>query len=345
MIRKVLIAVMATMLLLSCNSSSSGIYKLGKRVVVSTESAKVVHLSPTDSLTGEYMNSVWGIHAILDSIAILDLYESSHHFRALNLVNKQFTDFLMSGRGPGEIITAYFSTARREGEHSFIDIVAMNEDCLLTLDLEETLRQGRAAVIEKNNILPQASPSFLIGGDKILSEVFFDEDIYSMKLYDKTSLEILQTVQLFGNERYLADYQPLFASTRRIKPDGTRISMSMACFDEINIYDIFGDNHLSISTAKKCLDERVVKESIRNRSLFRMAHYKDQDVTDERIYAIHCPDDNDSREGAVIHVFTWEGDLIGVYEMAESLIGIAISERENALYGLSSEEVLYKYRF
>lgn len=330
------------MLLISCNSSSSSVYKLGKRVVVSTDAAKVVFLSPKDTLTGDCMNAVWGIHAIVDSIAILDLYESPHLFRALNLVNKQFTDFLMAGRGPDEMVFGYFSAVRKEGENSFIDIVAMNEGYLLTLDFEETLQQGRAVVAEKNNLLPRAVPSFLIG-DKILSEVVFDEDIYSLKLYDKSSLKILKTVQLFGDGRELATYQPLFNSTRKIKPDGTRLSMSMSYFDEINIYDIYGDNHMSISTSEKCFDGRIVKESIKKGGLVRKDHYSDQDVTDERIYAIHCPEDSASREGAVIHVFTWEGSLIGIYKTAESLIGIAISENENALYGLSKEEVLYKY--
>ena len=342
MIQKYSLCIITSFLLLSCSTNES-IFKIGERVIAPVADATSASLHPTDSLSGAYMEAVWGIHAVRDSIAILNLYESKSCFRALNLTNLEYVDFLTVGRGPDEIIAGWFSRTRRVGDATLVDITAMNEDLILSIDLHETMRRGHTAVVERVKLPPRAANSFLLD-DKILSEVTFDEDKYSIKVFDKEDLSTLRVEHLYGQDNYLAEFQPLFGSIMIMKPDATRLCMGMRFFDEINIFDINGDQHLNISTNKRSKSSAIIEDVIRTVRFPTHRFYVHMDVTDQRIYALyHHGESSGEWQSSTIHVFTWEGELVKVYHLDEVLIGLAVSEDGSTMYGLSDEEVLYKY--
>ena len=75
-------------------------------------------------------------------------------------------------------------------------------------------------------------------------------------------------------------------------------------------------------------------------------YYLDQDVTDESIFALYydCEvSESSERSSSTIHVFSWDGQLKAVYHIDEPLIDIAITDDESTLYGITAEEILYRY--
>lgn len=318
---------------------------LGRRIV-SSRPEKEITLRPEYSVSGPCLDATWGVHCVADSVIILQLRDlTGYCFRALNIVSRTYQDFLLVGRGPDEVLSGFYSDKRKENGHTLLDITAINEGLLLSIDLEETLATGQTTFFSRKEIMPLATKSFPIG-DKILSEVVNDNDIFSYKLYDQENQTVSWMLQPFGTEEYVASYQPLFSSTMKIKPDGKKLSLSMLFFDGINILDIGGDNHIGVSTSKKNDDRSIVRNAIKNESLGDRYYYMQHDVTDENIYALYydcAPSKRKERTSSTIHVFSWDGELKSVYHLDEPLISITVSDDGKTLYGLTAAETLFVY--
>ena len=333
--------VLGGILALSCNSQHI-VFQKGTRIIAPVVESNTISLSPVSTISGECMEGVGGIYCIRDSMAVLYLPNSPFCYRALKIDGTDYVDFLRKGRGPDEVSAGFFAGVKKADNRTLLDISAINEHVLLVVDLNETFQTGEAAIYEKVPLPQYAWLSHVID-DTIISEVIYDEDIYSIKFFDKDSLKILRSEQVFGSEQYLADYQQLFTSSMRFKPDQTRLSMAMCFFDEINVFDIVGNDHRSISTSQKPSDEKILKKALRN-GMLGNPFYLTQDVTNKYIYGLYLNgEDRNGRQSSTIHVFTWDGKLTAVYKMNEVLVGIAVSEDDTSLYGVSEEEILYKY--
>ena len=327
----------------SCSDNNQRVFRYG-RVMVSSVPEIETTLSPSESLSGPFLYGSYGLNCIADSILILPVVDDSHCYRAVDLTDFSYFDFMNRGRGPDEIITAYFSGLRTINDTILIDIAGLNERLFYSVDLKTSIKEKRTVIKERYKLFPNSFYTFLIG-DVFLSEVLFDQDYYSLKQYSKQDLNLIRTVQLYGNDRYLVDCQPILGSVKRIKPDGTRMSMAMMDFNEINIYDISGENHLSVSTSNKSKDKAILT----NYHLFGresgMIYYWDGAVTDDYIYALYfnCKMDDMDETLPVIHVFSWDGELKALYHIDEPLRSIILSEDGHSLYGLSEDEVIYRY--
>ena len=334
------------LLLVSC-AGNHVVFKVG-RLVELIDVPLERTLSPVDSINGPYLDGITGIHCVVDdSILVFRLsYDINYNFRAFNLNDSSYLDFMARGRGPGEALTGYFSAKRKENGKVYLDVSALNEGLLMSIDLEETLKEGVSIVAESNDLLSGAFVSFLIA-DKILSEVCYDEDKYSLKLYNKIDGKVIKSVQIYGNEDYLIDYQPLFGSPMMIKPDGTKLSLPMVWFDELNLFDVNGRNHLSVTTAKdKVKDDDIIRDAIQRQNLGSHLYYYGQDVTDDSIFAVYLNCDKSifhDLSSSTVQVFSWDGIIKSIYHFDEPLFDIAVSDDGKTLYGLTLEEKIYCY--
>lgn len=341
---KFFVLCLSLLIIVSCEGEKV-VGKLGRRIV--TRSPEIeAELTPTDSLRGSFLDGTWGVHCVEDSIIVFQLRDATGScFRALNLKTHSYQDFLTLGRGPDEVVAGFFSKKRKENGRTLLDITAINEGLLLTIDLDETLQTGQTVIMSRKEIIPQATKSFYVG-DRILSEVVNDIDMYSFKLYDPNDHEVQWMVQPYGEEEYLALFQPLFSSTVKIKPDGTKLSLSMLFFNGINIIEIEGEEHMGISVSKRNDDALILKRALSKKRLGERYYYMQHDVTDADIFALYydCNTyENRDRKSSVIHVFSWEGKWKAAYHLNEPLISLIVSEDGRSLYGLTAEEILYKY--
>ena len=176
--------VISLFLLLSCSSNQTA-FEVGRLVMIEDMPEEIV-LSPVDSITAPFLDGVTAILCVVDdSLLIFRLtYDLEQNFRVVNLNDGSYLDFLYRGRGPGEALAGVFSAKRVQNGRTYLDKAALNEDLLMTIDLAETLFEGHAVITESSDLISQAGYSFRLG-DRILSEVCRDEDLYSIKLYNK----------------------------------------------------------------------------------------------------------------------------------------------------------------
>ena len=121
----------------------------------------------------------------------------------------------------------------------------------------------------------------------------------------------------------------------------------MRGFDEINILDLEGTNHLCISPPRKKIEDAdIIDEMLSSRNLTDYMFYQGGCATDDAIYGLYygC-DEQEEAEGFLpsIRVFSWDGEFKAVYHLSEPLISIVLAEDGYTLYGLTAEEVLYRY--
>ena len=293
--------------LVSCNEEQS-VFKIGKRIVVRPNEVQTI--SPTDSIRGSCFDGFNGLLCAADSVLVFHLTDATGYcLRALDLRTNNTVDFLRIGRGPDEILMGYFSGNRKVAGRTLLDICAMNEGLLLSVDLEETLQAGQAVIADRMEILPFATASFVLGNE-ILSEVVNDIDIFSYKLYDRESQTISRTLLPFGMDEYYAYYQPLFSAPKKMRPDGTKLCMGMVFFDELNILDVRGDGHLSVSTSKKTKDIETLNHTLETGELGHRYYYTTLSVTQDNIFTLYYGDASIKNKGlsrTLVHVYSWDG--------------------------------------
>lgn len=332
-------------LLISCSDNVS-INQIGRRIVSEPyENPRLVQ--PADSIKGSALEGVIGVGSVEDSIAILFLPEDSYVCRAVNMNTLDYVDLINVGRGPNEIISGLFSAKRKVEGATLIDIVALNEHYIMTIDLGRTMSDKQISVVETTPLYPTARGSFIVD-DQVLSKVVMDEDgaYYSLKMFDSKTMAVNRTDYIFGKDEFVAYNDPLFVSCNRIKPDRTRLCMGMFFFDEIEIYDIEGLNHISCTTDKHSKSGSIIKKMKDGGQFGECLYYKCVDVTNDYIYALHYGfeyEEIDSAPLVHLHVFSWDGVLEDMFAVAEPLTTIAVSEDGRTMYGWTDNEVLYKY--
>ena len=328
----------------SCQVDSQRVFLAG-RVVVSSFPEEEKTLTAAGSFSGSYLEGVYMMEGVADSLIVFsNRIGSPYCFRLLNLRDSAYVDFLRRGRGPDEVDVGFSAGLRNSDGVTYFDVDAENQHFLLSIDVFATFKEREMVVKDKINVLKGAHASYPLG-EEILSFVLYDEDSYSIKLYGKTGREIRRVSKIFGDESYPAEYQAVFESARTMKPDRTKLAMPMIFFDEIGIFDLEGEDHLSVSSSRRTDSKSKIEQMLARDDEPTQVYYRDCSATDDAIYALYC--NCDVREVnatlPVIHVFSWDGQLKAVYHLNEYLYGISVSGDGKTLYGLTAEEVLYSY--
>jgi len=346
--KQLLFFLILAIFLVSCRQEQQRAFVIG-RVVVSSSPEDEKIISPIDSFSGPSLFGAGMLAGVSDSLVIIGVKPQSGSlfcFRALNVWKQDYVDFLNRGRGPGEVLSAGSAGFRREGDKMLFDVNAVNDHLLLTLDLDATCNEGKAVINNMVELLdgPISPYSFCLGQD-IVSVVLFDEDYYSVKRFSAVGHEMHRVSQIFGNEPYLAEYYVAFGIGPSIKPDRTKLVMPMIYFDEIGIYDLEGEDHLSVSSSRRTGSKSKIEQMMAGGDEPTQVYYRDCSVTDDAIYALYCNCDSKEMETSLpaVQVFSWEGRLKAIYHLNEPLYSISVSEDGRTLYGLTEEEVLYRY--
>ena len=335
------IALSAVFVFSSCNGNQR-VFQIGESIVSRIPDVEKT-LTASETFTGPCFEGSYSVYTISDSVLVLNIREDNHIFRAFNTRNNSYVDFMGKGRGPKEFVTGSISGVRTINNTILIDIVGINEQVLYSIDFNSTIKEGKTVIRERLDLLPETMSTYIIGDD-LLSEVYNDDDIISLKLYNKNNRIVSRMEQPFGGDEYLAVCQPLLGSVKRVKPDGALFSMAMIYFNEVNIFDIKGNNHMSVSITKHTNDLSIVNDYLKNGHTDQI-YYWGGDVSDDAIYALYYNCDIGLIEDTlpVIHVFSWDGQLKAIYHLNESLRSITVSKDGRSLYGVSWDEVIYKY--
>lgn len=343
LVEEILFFLLTITLSASCQDAGHRVFQVGQ-VIVSTIPMEEKTLSPIECIDDPFLYGASLLLCISDSLAVFDIKSDLYCFRVVNLHSGEYVDFLNKGRGPDEVVTGYFTRLRVVDDKPIMDVDALNEHYLMAIDLEETFRDRRTIIQETVEVPSRAFMSFPIGNE-ILSFVLFDDDNYSIKQFKKEGLALNRSTLIFGDESYVAEYQPQFESDRKVKPDGTKMVLAMIRFNELDIFDIEGDNHYSVSLSKHSNSKAIIREMLSTELLSTQLYYFGCDVTNESIYALYYDCDLVDLDNTIpeIHVFSWDGRLKAIYHINENLRSIAVTNNGNVLYGMTNDEVIYCY--
>ena len=338
-----LFAIIFSFICVSCHMENQRAFVVG-RTIVSNKSETERNLSPSESFSGPSLFGATRLLCVVDSIAIFNLRDKSYSFLAVNINNNDYVRFMNIGRGPDEIISGLYTGVRVVNDTTLMEVDALNESYIYEIDVNGTYKERKAVIRDKVVVNQDAIVSFIINDD-ILSFVLYDGDNYSIKQYGNKGEELTRSVQLFGDELYLIEYQPQFESDRRVKPDGTKLVMPMLRFDELDIYDIVGEDHISVSTSKRTNSKAIISSMLSSELLGNQIYYYGCDVTDNAIYALYydCPMGKLDSSLPDIQVFSWDGELKAIYHLNETINSIAVSPDGKSLYGLTNNEIFYRY--
>ena len=335
------VALLAVFVFSSCNSNQR-VFQIGESLVSRIPDVEKT-ITASETFTGPCFEGSYSVYTISDSVLVLNIRNDNHIFRAFNTRNNSYVDFMGKGRGPDEVVTGSISGVRTINDTILIDVVGINEQILYSIDFNSTIKEGKTVIRERMDLIPETMSTFILGDD-LLSEVIYDDDIFSLKLHNRKSQIVSRMEQPFGGDEYLAVCQTLLGSVKRVKPDGALFCMAMIYFNEVNIFDIKGNNHISVSISKHTNDLSIVSDYLKNGHTNHI-YYWGGEVSDNAIYALYYNCDIGLIEDTlpVIHVFSWDGQLKAIYHLNESLRSITISKDGRSLYGVSWDEVLYRY--
>ena len=340
------VILMAVVLLsASCSGKKDSPFVPGAKTVVHEKPAYSGTLSPVGLIESDGLMGTIGLTAKVGNVLILPI-SGDFKYRAFNLESKTaLFDFLMSGRGPDEDTGYLFSQSICEDDSSYMDVLGLNTNKIYRLDLKKTIEE-RTAVVADRYPLPAFAGPALVVGDNVVSTVFFDEDICSLKIRAINDTLLSKTVPLFGAKPDITSVYPLFASVQRQRPDGSKIAIAMTRMDKIHLYDMVGDNHITIKTSPTILTEaEMVRKAQKEMSMYFFPCYPYIEVTDEAIYALHQSDDPEKGTHPTLRVFDWEGNYLAEYQLNEPITRILCRDKESMIYGHSLyTENIYIYQ-
>lgn len=333
----------------SCSDQGNNIFMSGAKTIKCKEPMSTELITPSSVLKSEGTVGMTGVFEIVDSVILITVKDSDYYLRALSTDNGRIISHLaLLGRGPGE--DSYFlrSRKRKDEGKQVVDMLGGQSKQLISFDAEESISQGKLIINEQTKLPPFTFNAYNLV-DTVIANVYFDKDLISMKYYPKERPDSCTRVLCYlGSGDYLTGLQPLFNSMQRLRPDGHKMALAMTFFDKINVLDIHGSNHFSITTAKQIeKDEDVVSrysDKVKTEGLGKWRAYLDVATTDECIYALHLCSDIDGEAPPSIQVFNWEGKWIKEYVINEPISRMLIDDKGERVYGFCyPEECIYVY--
>jgi len=177
----------------------------------------------------------------------------------------------------------------------------------------------------KNN---QLKGNFILSIDNFIMSVYntvSKKDIFSKQLYTQKAANI-----------------NFFAGSLNVKPDNSRLAITMISFDQINFMSLDGKERFSVSTRK----EPMKIESLTENDTERVEYYTSVYFNDNLIIVVYAKESriNTGKAGTVIHVFNWQGDIINVIKTVQYISTITVDETKGFMYGLNlTNEEIYRY--
>ena len=254
---------------------------------------------------------------------------------------RKIKDLLTIGRGPGEFLDCTFKGQYRKNKQNLeLYFSDCNKGYFYALNLTQTLRQDSLNITLLSTIPYRSFPTFLTGNNYLSRAYFPEEQTILYLLHDSTGQTIRQ-YPLYKDVDWIRYNQ--IGSADEIKPDLSKIAMGMLLFNQINIVDLKGNQHFSVTTSDKStyLSTQYLDEHE------PIVYYSDLTCTDQYIYALYVnqkiSDWQRITHPTEIHVFDWKGKAVYKLKTQETLLSIDIDETDQKIYGLATEEQIFTY--
>ena len=133
----------------------------------------------------------------------------------------------------------------------------------------------------------------------------------------------------------------------RLSPSGNNLVMAMQDLNEISIIDINSRKRTEVSILSSD-DTPDIIDTKTGQPVW--LYYCDLELTDKYILALHYNSPfsdvlKQKPHNSTLHIFDYEGNLIGVLPMKHPIFSITYSDNKKMLYALDLDKNLYKYSF
>lgn len=321
----------------SCNDSN--LFK--DQAIIIKQFPKTVHVKGENTdLEIIGINNLYLVDTFLIAYTALhsDSYFKIYSTNTYNYIG----DFLPIGRGPNEFYAiSYFNCY--DITPQLTSIWLQNALIAYRWNITESVKQ-KTTIIDSTILLKGIlAEGIWLHGNRNLLKAEYSKNNMNYQVYDITQNKIIQNHRVFPSNisRRLL---PLVTIDFKLKPDKNRIAMLGGNLNSICIYDVSFSNTIY----RTIYDESIsLEKNIKLKEEDRTVYYSDSRLTDQYIYGLYLSQPEKNRRyhsgNEEIHIFDWEGNPVMKIVVAENIMFFTVDEKNKCLYGLTSDEKIYKY--
>lgn len=267
-----------------------------------------------------------------------------------------YKNLIRRGRGPNEF-TSWVNLCNKHYVDTTGAIIWLDDNSkkfLLAVNLTKSVHQHEL-IIEKSVDLSDIPKSNTFTIKRLTDTTYLKLDSYNNKqlegsfilsvdnfilsVYNSVSKKIVFSKQLYTQKAANINF---FSGSLSVKPDNSRLVITMMSFDQINFMSLDGKEKFSVSTRKK----PIKIESLTENDNERIEYYTSVYFNDNLIMAVYAKESriDAGKAGTEIHVFNWKGDLLNIIKTVQYTPSITVDEAKGYMYGLNlTNEEIYIY--
>lgn len=298
-----------------------------------------------------YLSTI-GRMTIMDTIAIVQSYNSTHNFYAYNINTGTLVNKLVAyGRSNNESLWANMQNSYKDNfvmydiNKSVLGIIPLSQmsDTLVVFD--RIVVQKESSFIYNPDVNMINGGRFLFKGyDMTKNTVFKITDRNFNTLYDFGEVDEVESKDKIAKEMMHMTQQGNIV----INLDGTHFAYTSMCGDIIRFFDCSKEEHAPVETA--VYRYNLPKFTIVDRNGLKGCAMSESNVVgvissafgDDKFYMLHQPktiyDDAQKRSGNTILVFDLSGKPLCIYKLDKDVQFISYCSKTGSLIGLSVNE-------
>lgn len=267
--------------------------------------------------------------------------DSAHYCQVYSANTYQYLgSFFPIGRGPGEFYAISpqrsYNTDVKESTTWFSNSLE-----LYHWNITESVRKDSTVI---NSVIMKKG--------KLSKGIWFPHVNNTMFGFQVTSNNI-QYIQYDGEQINTYSIYPRKVSSKLLslacmepypKPDGAKVAYMRT---STNHFCIFNSDFSDFRAFTIYGAPISLKQALQLERDERIMYYSNGKVTDSYIYAIYLNQKEKDRRyhsgNEEIHIFDWEGNAVLNLVITETIVFFTIDEKHCCLYGLTSDEKIYKY--
>lgn len=269
---------------------------------------------------------------------------TDYYFHVFNTSTlEHLGSFFPVGRGPNEFYAIIYAKCN-ETIHGVSKAWIANYNTNYQWNITESVKQKRTIIDSTiNNKNEESEVYWIMGKNHILYGIGKTDGNFEYIRYDLKGQKELNRNKLYSrNMPY--DYLDVVGINLNVKPDNRQVALIGWSTNHIGIFnsDFTDLKSMTIYGPLISIDKAAAQEWD-ERTLF----YSDAYVSDRFIYGLYINQPAKDRRhhsgNEEIHVFDWDGNPILNVIIPENIMFFTVDEKNKCLYGLTSDEKVYKY--
>lgn len=335
LLKMILLVIVAT----CCGGNNDNIFKAS---VHNAKAEKTCTLSGISvDLDGDKPNGICGIF-VSDSILLLRGTVKGFPFMvyAYSLNDgSPLGAYIAKGRGPNELLIPQFKGLIDESNLLYIFDLSLGSsysfDYLKSIETHNTVLSGLLKLPTR--------PLYAFPMRKAHAVIIPETDDYSLEILDESGHRI-KKLSLYPNVSG-EQYFDRLSSACALNQKNSKLAMAMCSSPQVNFIDLENGNKITCATSdeyKKWRD--MLNASDENHRLYYMSSAQSSEYfMSLYVGGVLFMDWIKSGDSPHLHIFDWNGNLLFDISLKESLKSITFDGSSKVLYGVDTNDNIYRY--